>query len=159
MQVKIFTDGACSGNPGKGGYGAVLIYGEHRKEISSGFKLTTNNRMEILAVLEAFKCLKKPCDVVLCSDSKYVIDALQQGWATKWRTNGWMRTKHDRALNVDLWEPLLCEIEKHNVTYEWVKGHSGHPENEKCDLLAVSAYNGSDLKDDLGYIKSNESGN
>ena len=157
MEVQIFTDGACSGNPGKGGYGAVLIYGEHRKEISQGFKLTTNNRMEILGVLEAFRCLKKPCDVVLCSDSKYVIDALLQGWAKKWRENKWMRTKRDKALNVDLWEPLLLEIEKHNVTYKWVKGHAGHPENERCDFLAVSAYNSCNLTDDTGYINSNES--
>ena len=92
MEVQIFTDGACSGNPGKGGYGAILQYGEHRKEISAGFKLTTNNRMEIMAVLEAFRCLKKPCNVNLCSDSKYVIDALNLGWAEKWRSNGWMRT-------------------------------------------------------------------
>jgi len=151
MEVQIFTDGACSGNPGKGGYGAILQYGEHRKEISAGFKLTTNNRMEIMAVLEAFRCLKKPCNVNLCSDSKYVIDALNLGWATKWRSNGWMRTKKDKALNVDLWEPLLLEIEKHNVTYTWVKGHAGHPENERCDQLAVEAYNGYNLLDDFGY--------
>ncbi len=151
MEVQIFTDGACSGNPGKGGYGAILQYGEHRKEISAGFKLTTNNRMEIMAVLEAFRCLKKPCNVNLCSDSKYVIDALNLGWAEKWRSNGWMRTKKDKALNVDLWEPLLLEIEKHNVTYTWVKGHAGHPENERCDQLAVGAYNGYNLLDDFGY--------
>lgn len=151
MQVQIFTDGACSGNPGKGGYGAILKYGEHIKEISAGFNLTTNNRMEILAVLEAFRCLKKPCDVNLCSDSKYVIDALELGWAEKWRSNGWMRTKKDKALNVDLWEPLLSEISKHNVTYTWVKGHAGHPENERCDHLATTAYNSANLIDDKGY--------
>ena len=155
-KIEIFTDGACSGNPGKGGYGAVLIYGEHRKEISEGFRLTTNNRMEILGVLEAFRCLKKPCDVTLCSDSKYVIDALVQGWAYKWRENSWMRTKRDKALNVDLWEPLLTEIEKHNVTYKWVKGHAGHPENERCDRLAVAAgagavAEGKALPPDTGY--------
>lgn len=159
MDVQIFTDGACSGNPGPGGYGALLRYGEHKKEISEGFILTTNNRMEILAVLEAFRCLKKPSSVVLCSDSKYVIDALEQGWAVKWRANGWMRTKRDKALNVDLWEPLLTEIEKHHVTYKWVKGHAGHPENERCDFLAVSAYNGNNLKEDIGYTKLVESEN
>lgn len=152
MEVKIFTDGACSGNPGKGGYGAILQYGEHRKEISAGYKLTTNNRMEILAVLEAFRCLKKPCEVNLCSDSKYVIDALSLGWAKKWRDNGWMRTKKDKALNVDLWDALLLEVDKHNVSYTWVKGHAGHPENERCDKLATTAYAGNNLLDDTGYI-------
>jgi len=151
-KVEIFTDGACSGNPGRGGFGAVLKFGEHRKEISKGFKNTTNNRMEILAVIEAFKCLKKPCCVTLYSDSKYVIDALRLGWAENWKNNGWMRTKKDRALNSDLWEELLAEIGKHQVSYEWVKGHSGHPENERCDKLAVAAYNGTDLYNDNGYV-------
>lgn len=150
-KVEIYTDGACSGNPGKGGYGAVLKFGMHRKELSKGFKNTTNNRMEILAVLDAFKCLKRPCSVTLYSDSKYVIDALRQGWAENWKANGWMRTKKDKALNSDLWEQLLNEIEKHDVTYEWVKGHAGNPENERCDTLAVTAYNGVELYDDPGY--------
>jgi len=152
-EVRIYTDGACSGNPGKGGYGAVLIYGEHKKEISAGFSLTTNNRMEILGVLEAFRCLKEPCFVTLTSDSKYVIDALSKGWAEKWRQNGWMRTKKDRALNVDLWEPLLKEISKHKIEYVWVKGHAGHPENERCDALATGAYAKHNLAEDKGYIQ------
>lgn len=154
-EVKIYTDGACSGNPGKGGYGAVLIYGEHKKEISEGFLLTTNNRMEILAVLKALQCLKEPCSITLTSDSKYVIDALSKGWAEKWKQNGWMRTKSDRALNVDLWEPLLLEISKHKMEYVWVKGHAGHPENERCDALATSAYGKYNLSEDTGYIQNN----
>lgn len=150
-KIYIYTDGACRGNPGPGGFGALLCYGEHRKELSGGFKNTTNNRMEIMAVLAALKALKQPCSVVLCSDSKYVIDALSKGWAEKWRAAGWMRTRKDKALNADLWEQVLSEVSKHSMEYIWVKGHDGHPENELCDKLAVSAAEGSNLPDDVGY--------
>lgn len=153
-KVYIYTDGACRGNPGPGGYGALLCYGEHRKEISSGFKKTTNNRMEIMAVLAALKALKEPCDIVLCSDSKYVIDALSKGWALKWRAAGWMRNKKEKALNPDLWKEVLNEVQKHSIEYVWVKGHDGHPENELCDSLAVAAAESSNLAEDIGYSEN-----
>ncbi|MBO4898259.1 MAG: ribonuclease HI [Clostridia bacterium] len=150
--VEIYTDGACSGNPGKGGYGAVLKYGEFRKELSEGFLLTTNNRMELLGAITALKALKEPCHVTLYSDSKYVIDALSLGWAKSWREKGWRKSNKEKALNPDLWEILLNETDKHEMEYVWVKGHAGNPENERCDELAVSASGGENLKEDLGYI-------
>ncbi len=137
--VEIFTDGACQGNPGPGGWGSILRYNNHEKEISGGEKYTTNNRMEITAVLEAIRLLKEPCNITLYSDSQYVCNAIEKGWAKKWRSNGWMRTKKDPAINADLWEQLLTIIEKHNLNIVWVKGHAGHPENERCDQLAVAA--------------------
>lgn len=150
--MEIYTDGACSKNPGPGGYGAILKYGNHVKEISKGYRLTTNNRMEIMAVLEALRALNQPCEVTLYSDSKYVIDALSEGWAEKWRQNGWMRNKREKALNPDLWEALLEEAGRHKIKYVWVRGHSGHPENERCDRLAVSAYSWENLFEDTGYL-------
>lgn len=136
-QVEIFTDGACSGNPGPGGYGVILRYKGINKELSGGEQTTTNNRMELTAVITGLQALKEPCDVTLYSDSKYIIDAIQKGWAKKWKANGWMRNKKDPALNPDLWDKLLDLLEVHNVTFVWVKGHAGHPENERCDQLAV----------------------
>ena len=136
-QVEIFTDGACSGNPGPGGYGVILRYKGVSKELSGGEERTTNNRMELTAVITGLSALKEPCTVTLYSDSKYIIDAIQKGWAKKWRANGWMRNAKDLALNPDLWEKLLDLLEKHEVTFVWVKGHAGHPENERCDQLAV----------------------
>ena len=132
-QVEIFTDGACSGNPGPGGYGVILRYKGVSKELSGGEERTTNNRMELTAVITGLSALKEPCAVTLYSDSKYIIDAIQKGWAKKWRANGWMRNAKDPALNPD----LLDLLEKHEVTFVWVKGHAGHPENERCDQLAV----------------------
>lgn len=149
--IEIFTDGACSGNPGPGGWAAILKYGAHTKEICGGYRLTTNNRMEIMAVLKALSALKEPCHITLYSDSKYVIDALSLGWAKKWRAAGWMRTKRDPALNPDLWKLLLNEAEQHEIEYVWVKGHAGHPENERCDTLAVEAYQKDCLDEDKGY--------
>ena len=137
--VDIFTDGACSGNPGPGGWGAVLRYNGHEKELSGGEAETTNNRMELCAVIFALEALREPCEVNLYSDSQYVCNALTQGWAKKWRANGWMRNKKEKALNPDLWERLLVLCEKHTVHVNWVKGHAGHPENERCDRLAVAA--------------------
>ena len=136
-QVEIFTDGACSGNPGPGGYGVILRYKGVSKELSGGEERTTNNRMELTAVITGLSALKEPCAVTLHSDSKYSSDAIQKGWAKKWRANGWMRNAKDPALNPDLWEKLLDLLEKHEVTFVWVKGHAGHPENERCDQLAV----------------------
>ena len=136
-QVEIFTDGACSGNPGPGGWGAVLCYGSAEKELSGGAADTTNNRMELSAVIAALSALKEPCKVTLTSDSKYVIDAVTKGWAKKWQANGWVKSDKKPALNADLWEKLLTLLEKHDVRFVWVKGHAGHPENERCDRLAV----------------------
>lgn len=135
--VQIYTDGACSGNPGPGGYGTILRYGEFEKKISGGEKATTNNRMELTAVIKGLSALNQSCVVDLYSDSKYFIDAVQKGWAKKWQANGWMRTKKDKALNPDLWEQILDLLDKHDVTLHWVKGHNGHPENEECDRMAV----------------------
>lgn len=138
--VYLYTDGACSGNPGPGGYGAVLKYGKFVKEISGGEENTTNNRMELTAVIKGLEALNERCRVVLTSDSKYVLDALQKGWAVNWRKKGWMRTAKDKAQNPDLWKKLLALTEYHEMEYHWVKGHAGHPENERCDRLAVAAY-------------------
>ena len=137
-KVEIFTDGACSGNPGPGGWGAILRYNTTEKEISGGEAKTTNNRMEITAVIEALTLLKEPCEVTLYSDSQYVCNALTKGWAKKWKSNNWMRNKKEPALNPELWEKLLELYDKHNITGVWVKGHAGHPENERCDRLAVA---------------------
>ena len=139
-KIEIFTDGACSGNPGVGGWGAILRFGEYQKELSGGEKNTTNNRMELTAVIEALKALKEPCEVVITTDSKYVSDAVTLGWAENWRKNGWKKADKKPALNVDLWEQLLDLLSQHKVTFNWVKGHAGHPENERCDQLAVSYY-------------------
>ena len=149
--VELFTDGACSGNPGKGGYGTILRYKGKCKEFSKGFRLTTNNRMEILAVIVGLEALLEPCNVEVYSDSKYVVDAINQGWVYKWEANGWRRTSKEPALNVDLWERLLVLMEEHNVNFNWVKGHAGHEENERCDRLAVSAAAGKELSEDEGY--------
>ena len=138
--VYLYTDGACSGNPGPGGYGAILKYGKFEKEICGGEENTTNNRMELLGVIKGLEALNEPCHVVLTSDSKYVIDALSLGWAIKWKQNGWKRNKKDPALNPDLWEKLLQLAANHKMEYNWVKGHAGHPENERCDKMAVEYY-------------------
>ena len=137
--VTIYTDGACSGNPGPGGYGVVMLHGEHRKELSGGEAQTTNNRMEIMGVIIGLETLTRPCEVDLYSDSRYVVDAIDKGWVTRWQQNNWMRNKKDPALNVDLWERLLPLLSKHKVTFNWVKGHAGHIENERCDELARHA--------------------
>ncbi len=150
--VDLYTDGACSGNPGPGGYGLVLKYNGHEKESSCGYRLTTNNRMEILAVIRGLSMLKETCNVNIYSDSKYVIDAITQGWVYKWEANCWMRNKKEKAVNVDLWEQLLVLLDEHNVEFHWVKGHAGHPENERCDKLAVNAYLSEELLEDEGYI-------
>ena len=136
--VTIYTDGACSGNPGPGGWGAVLKYGEHEKEISGGAAETTNNRMELTAVIEALRLLKEPCAVELYSDSKYVIDALSLGWAEGWRKNGWKKKDKKPALNPDLWETLLTLVQTHELRYHWVKGHAENEYNNRCDAMAVA---------------------
>ena len=135
--VTIYTDGACSGNPGPGGWGAILMYGPHKKEMSGGESHTTNNRMELMGVISALQALKEPCIVELWSDSKYVIDALSKGWAVSWRSKGWRKADKKPALNSDLWEILLNLTEKHEMRYHWVKGHAENPYNNRCDELAV----------------------
>ena len=137
--VTIFTDGACSGNPGPGGWGAILEYRGQQKEISGAEKMTTNNRMELTAVIRALELLKEPCMVELWSDSKYVTDALSLGWAKLWRAKGWIKSDKKPALNPDLWERLLELTEFHSVNCHWVKGHADHPQNNRCDELAVAA--------------------
>ena len=149
--VVIYTDGACFDNPGPGGYGIVLIHGSRRKELSGGYRRTTNNRMELLAAIEALAALKQPCRVTLLSDSKYVVDAMRQGWAEKWQANGWKRNKRDRAENPDLWARLLTLCAEHDVTFRWVKGHANDPENERCDELAKAAAAQPNLPGDEGY--------
>ena len=138
MNVTIYTDGACSGNPGPGGYGAILMYGSHKKELSGGDANTTNNRMELMGVITALKALNRPCQVDLYTDSQYVVNAIEKGWAKKWQSNGWMRNKRDKALNPDLWQMLLDLLEVHQVTFHWVKGHAENPYNNRCDELAVA---------------------
>ncbi len=136
-QVTIYTDGACSGNPGPGGWAAILIYQGREKEICGGEKQTTNNRMELTAVISALEALKEPCEVDLWSDSRYVIDALEKGWAEGWKKKGWMRTNKEPALNPDLWERLLALTQRHRMHYHWVQGHADNSLNNRCDELAV----------------------
>ncbi len=137
-KVTIYTDGSSLGNPGPGGYGAILMYKEHKKEISGGEAHTTNNRMEMRAVIEALSLLKEPCEVALYSDSRYVIDSITRGWVYSWKKNGWKKADKTPALNVDLWEELLSLLEKHKVSFIWVRGHADNEYNERCDALAVA---------------------
>ena len=136
--VDIYTDGACRGNPGKGGWGAILIYGKHKKEMSGGERQTTNNRMELMAAIEALSILKEPCEVTLTSDSKYLVDAIEKGWLDSWKKNGWRKSDRSEVLNVDLWQRLIVQLEKHTVSFVWVHGHTGHEYNERCDVLATT---------------------
>ena len=150
--VLIFTDGACSGNPGPGGYGAILQYGEHRRELSGGFRRTTNNRMELTAAIKALEALKAPCAVTLVSDSEYVVNGISKGWARGWRAKGWCRPPGRKIVpNWELWRRLLELCEHHSVQLRWVEGHAGHEENERCDVLAVAAAANPDLAIDEGY--------
>lgn len=148
-EITIYTDGACSGNPGPGGYGAVMLYKGHRKELSAGYRNTTNNRMEMLAVIVGLETLKEKCKVTLYTDSQYVVNAIEKGWAKKWRANGWMRNNKEPALNADLWERMLRLCDFHQVKFIWVKGHAGNPENERCDQLAVAASKQPNLPEDV----------
>lgn len=150
-EIDIYTDGACSGNPGPGGYGVVLLYKGQRKELSKGYKRTTNNRMEMLAVIKALEALKEKCKVTLYSDSKYVIDAITLGWVTKWKNNGWQRNKTAKAVNIDLWERMLTQLNNHDVKFVWVKGHANNIENERCDFLAREAISSGNLIEDENY--------
>ena len=137
-EVSIYTDGACRGNPGPGGYGAILVYGTHERELSGGEPVTTNNRMELLAAIEALSALKEPCRVTLYSDSKYLVDAITLGWLDSWRLRGYKRGRNEPVLNADLWEELYALLSTHEVSLVWVKGHNGHAYNERCDALATA---------------------
>ena len=148
--VTLYTDGACSGNPGPGGWAAVLEYGPHRKELSGYEPETTNNRMELMAAIAWLEALNRPCEVELYSDSKYVTDAFNQHWIDNWVKNNWKRGKSGPVKNIDLWKRLLKAMEPHRVTFCWVKGHAGHPENERCDQLATTAADGDSLLVDEG---------
>jgi len=149
--VELYSDGGAEPNPGKGGFGVILSYKGHRKEFFQGYRLTTNNRMELMGVIFGLEKLKTKSNVQVYTDSKYVIDGITKGWAEKWKKNGWKRTKNTKAINSDLWDRLLNIIAKHNVKFSWVKGHSGHPENERCDALASEGINSTDPIEDTGY--------
>jgi ribonuclease HI len=152
-QITIYTDGGCAGNPGPGGYGAVIIDGASRSELAQGFRRTTNNRMELMACIAALDALEAPADAILHSDSRYVVNGIGKGWARKWRANGWMRTKSEGAENIDLWAKLLDLCDRHRVRFVWVHGHAGNLENERCDRLATGAAQGQNLKEDHAYVR------
>ncbi len=152
--IELYSDGGADPNPGKGGYGLILSWKGIKREFYEGFKLTTNNRMELLGVITGLKKLKTKSNVTIITDSKYVIQGIELGWAKKWKENNWLRNKKEKAINADLWGELLALIEQHNVTFKWIKGHNGHPENERCDYLATLAMNANDLKVDVGYESS-----
>jgi ribonuclease HI len=154
MLIKIYTDGACSGNPGRGGYGTILVAENekgivHKKEITQGYKLTTNNRMELMAAIVGLEALKRPCDVELISDSKYLVDAFNQNWIEGWLKKDWKNSTKQPIKNQDLWKRLLEAKKEHNVKFVWVKGHAGHKYNERCDQMAVASANGDNLLDDI----------
>lgn len=137
-QVELFTDGACSGNPGPGGWGAILRCAGVEKELSGGEAETTNNRMELMAVINGLRALNQPCHVTITTDSQYVVNGITKGWAASWKANGWRKKDNKPALNPELWDQLLTELSRHEYEFHWVKGHAGHPENERCDALAVA---------------------
>lgn len=154
-EVALYTDGACSGNPGPGGFGVVLLFGGRRKELCGGYRRTTNNRMELLAVIRGLEVLKERCSVTLYSDSRYVVDALTKGWARRWQANGWRRNrKGEPAVNPDLWARLLELCDRHEMRYRWVKGHAGDVENERCDALSTAALARPDLPVDEQYERT-----
>ena len=151
QEVTLYTDGACSGNPGPGGYGTVLIFGKHRSELSAGYKRTTNNRMEILAAIAGLDALNRPCRVKVFSDSRYLVDSMNGNWPLKWKARAWKKVGGGRVENVDLWERMLSLSNVHDLCFEWVKGHAGNIENECCDVLATSALASGNLSPDTGY--------
>ena len=154
--IELFSDGGAIPNPGKGGFGVIMVYKGHRKEFHQGYKLTTNNRMELIGVIFGLEQLKTKSNVTVFTDSKYVVDGIKKGWAVKWQKNNWKRDKNRPAINSDLWGKLLDLIDQHSVSFKWVKGHAGHNENERCDQLAEIAINSANLLEDVGYIPSND---
>jgi ribonuclease HI len=153
-KVTMYTDGGCSPNPGPGGYGIVLIYGEHRREFSGGYRRTTNNRMELVAAIRGLQALKEPCHITLFSDSQYVVNGVSKGWAQRWKSRGWLLSDKRPAENIDLWEQLLALCETHQVRFEWIRGHNGDAENECCDRLAGEASRRQDLPIDAIYERN-----
>ncbi len=149
--VAIYTDGSCLGNPGPGGWAAILVYGEHRKELSGGMSPTTNNRMEVLAAIQGLESLTRPCEVTLSTDSRYLRDAVEKGWIKNWKRNGWKTAAKKDVKNRDLWMRLDDLLQNHKVRLDWIRGHDGHPENERCDVLAKTAASQSGLPKDPGY--------
>jgi ribonuclease HI len=149
--VTIYSDGACLGNPGPGGYGTVLLTGAHRKELSGGYRRTTNNRMELMGAIVGLESLKRPCEVTLWSDSQYVVHAFTKDWITGWQKRGWRTASKEPVKNQDLWQRLLLAVAPHEVTWQWVRGHTGDVENERCDQLAMAAATGGDLQVDAGF--------
>jgi ribonuclease HI len=147
-KITIFTDGACSGNHGPGGYGAILRYNHHEKELSGGFRNTTNNRMELMAAIAALESLKEPCEVTIVTDSQYLVNSVEKGWVYGWKSKGWRKTGNKPVLNIDLWEQMLKLLGRHKVSFRWIRGHAGHAENERCDRLAVEASMGQGLPED-----------
>ena len=137
-KVELYTDGACRGNPGRGGWGAILVYGDKEKELSGGEPMTTNNRMELMAAIEGLAALRVPCEVTLTSDSKYLVDAINKGWLESWKKNGWKKADKSAVLNVELWKKIDMLLAVHDVSFVWVHGHTGHPYNERCDALATA---------------------
>ena len=152
--VTIYSDGACIGNPGPGGYGTVLLAGEHRKELSAGFRRTTNNRMELLGAIVGLEALKRPSDVVLWSDSQYLIHAMTKGWLESWQKRGWRTSSKEPVKNKDLWQRLLRAIEPHSIEWRWVRGHTGDVENERCDQLATAAAASGSVTEDAGFSEA-----
>lgn len=153
-KITIFSDGGAEPNPGKGGYGVILVWNGHRKELFKGYQMTTNNRMELMGAIAGLEAINRRADIEVYTDSKYVVDGIEQGWARKWKSKNWHRTKKDKAINPDLWDRLLNVIDKHReVKFNWVKGHNGHPENERCDQLATMGIQMPELLIDEGYIE------
>jgi len=151
QEITIFTDGGCLNNPGPGGYGVVLLYKNHRRELSGGFRLTTNNRMEILAAIKGLESLTQRCRVTIYSDSQYVVHAIEKGWALRWQSQGWKRNRKEKAVNPDLWEKLLQLCGRHDVRFQWIRGHVGTEENERADQLAGEGATSPDQKIDEVY--------
>ncbi len=152
-EIEAFTDGSCLGNPGAGGWASIVRYKEHEKILSGGYKRTTNNRMELIAVIEALKLLIEPCVVTVYSDSSYVCDSVKKGWLTSWQKKNWINSAKKPVKNRDLWEEMVPLLKKHKVTMQWIRGHDGHVENERCDELARAAASGSSLQEDSGFIE------
>ena len=154
QKIFLYSDGGAEPNPGKGGFGVILKYKGHIKEFSQGYKKTTNNRMELMAVIYGLEQIKIKSTVVVISDSKYIVDSVNNGWLKKWASNNWYRNKKEKAINIDLWKRLLLLLDAHQVSFQWVKGHNNHPENERCDELATQALSKKELKKDSGYLST-----
>lgn len=155
-KIKLYSDGGADPNPGAGGFGVILTFKQHRKEFFGGYQLTTNNRMELMGVIYGLEQINRVAEVEVFTDSKYIVDAINKGWVKRWQSNDWYRNRKEKAINIDLWKRLMVLLETHSVQFTWIKGHNGHPENERCDALATHALNQSNLKVDIGYLPKTE---